>query len=121
MPFTCSDPQVILARVKVTTCGRVQVDRQRKESTCLGRVQVFFSGQMAKKRSESYRHGYETRQLFVLIFQSSILLFQGGDRLQMTIQIVPGPQRHLRAGVTWCTQDDNRNRGSSMDTRQTMM
>ena len=43
MPFTCSDSQVILARVKVTICGRVQVDRQRKESTCLGRVQVFVS------------------------------------------------------------------------------
>ena len=78
MSFTCSDPQVILARVKVTTCGKVQVDRLRKESTCLGRVQVFVSGEMAKKRSESYRHGYETRQFFVLIFQSSILLFQRG-------------------------------------------
>ena len=70
---------MILARVKVTTCGRVQVDRQRKESTCLGRVQVFVLGQMAKKRSESYRHGYETRQFFVLIFQSSILLSRGGS------------------------------------------
>ena len=47
-------------------------------------------------------------------------VFPEGGRLQMTIQIVPGPQRHLRAGVTWCTQDDNRNRGSSMDTHQTM-
>ena len=41
--FTCSNPQVILARVKVNICGRVQVDRQQKESTCLGRNQVFVS------------------------------------------------------------------------------
>lgn len=44
MSFSCSDPQVILARVKVNICGRVQVDRQRKASTCLGRAQVFVSG-----------------------------------------------------------------------------
>ena len=43
MSFTCSGPQVILARVKVDICGRVQADRQRKESTCLGRAQVFVS------------------------------------------------------------------------------
>ena len=44
MSFSCSDPQVILARVKVNICGRVQVDRQRKASTCLGRAQAFVSG-----------------------------------------------------------------------------
>lgn len=44
MSFSCSDPQVIPARVKVNICGRVQVDRQRKASTCLGRAQAFVSG-----------------------------------------------------------------------------
>ena len=48
MSFSCSDPQVILAREKVNICGRVQVDRQRKASTCLGRAQVFFQGSLTR-------------------------------------------------------------------------
>ena len=35
---------MILARVKVTICGTVQVGRQQKESTCSGRKQVFVTG-----------------------------------------------------------------------------
>ena len=34
---------------------------------------------MAEKWIESYRCGYETRQFFVLLFQSSILLSRGGS------------------------------------------